>query len=114
MADLDGIAELDLGRAERRGYPEAVYGEGKTLEEMWGQKWAPVLDPDTQRVALERWLSSIETGEPFEMVIPIRNRDGVPHPFITRAAPLRDDTGRVVRWFGTNTHIESLKPAGTR
>jgi NCAIR mutase (PurE)-related protein len=32
MADLDGIAELDLGRAERRGYPEAVYCEGKSVE----------------------------------------------------------------------------------
>ena len=34
MADLDGIAELDLGRAERRGYPEAVYAEGKTVEQV--------------------------------------------------------------------------------
>jgi pyridinium-3,5-biscarboxylic acid mononucleotide synthase len=30
MADLDGIAELDLGRTKRRGYPEAVYCEGKS------------------------------------------------------------------------------------
>jgi NCAIR mutase (PurE)-related protein len=30
MADLDGIAELDLDRAARRGYPEAVYCEGKS------------------------------------------------------------------------------------
>jgi NCAIR mutase (PurE)-related protein len=34
MADLDGIADLDLGRAERRGYPEAVYCEGKTVEQV--------------------------------------------------------------------------------
>jgi len=34
MADLDGIAELDLGRAQRRGYPEAVYCEGKTVEQV--------------------------------------------------------------------------------
>ena len=34
MADLDGIAELDLGRTERRGYPEAVYAEGKTVEQV--------------------------------------------------------------------------------
>jgi NCAIR mutase (PurE)-related protein len=30
MAELDGIAELDLDRATRRGYPEAVYCEGKS------------------------------------------------------------------------------------
>ena len=34
MADLDGIAELDLGRGERRGYPEAVYCEGKTASQL--------------------------------------------------------------------------------
>jgi NCAIR mutase (PurE)-related protein len=34
MADLDGIADLDLGRASRRGYPEAVYAEGKSVEQL--------------------------------------------------------------------------------
>jgi NCAIR mutase (PurE)-related protein len=34
MADLEGIAELDLGRAERRGYPEAVYCEGKSVDQV--------------------------------------------------------------------------------
>ncbi|GAB3870264.1 nickel pincer cofactor biosynthesis protein LarB [Terrabacter terrigena] len=31
---LDGVAELDLGRGARRGYPEAVYCEGKTPEQV--------------------------------------------------------------------------------
>lgn len=31
---LDGIAQLDLGRAARRGYPEAVFCEGKTVEQV--------------------------------------------------------------------------------
>lgn len=31
---LDGIAQLDLGRAERRGYPEAVFCEGKSPEQV--------------------------------------------------------------------------------
>ena len=34
MAELEGIAELDLGRAERRGYPEAVYCAGKTVAQL--------------------------------------------------------------------------------
>ena len=33
-ADLDQIAQLDLGRAERRGYPEAVFCEGKTADQV--------------------------------------------------------------------------------
>lgn len=36
VADLDPelVANLDLGRAERRGYPEAVYGEGKSPQQL--------------------------------------------------------------------------------
>jgi NCAIR mutase (PurE)-related protein len=34
MTDLDGIAQLDLGRAARRGYPEAVFCEGKTADQV--------------------------------------------------------------------------------
>lgn len=34
MAELDDIADLDLGRRDRRGYPEAVYCEHKTVEQV--------------------------------------------------------------------------------
>ena len=33
MAD-DDVADLDLGRGARRGYPEAVFCEGKTAEQV--------------------------------------------------------------------------------
>lgn len=33
-ADLEGIAQLDLGRGARRGYPEAVFCEGKTADQV--------------------------------------------------------------------------------
>ena len=45
------------------------------------------------------------------MVIPIKGRDGVSRPFLTRVEPVKDDGGRVVRWFGTNTDISELKRA---
>jgi NCAIR mutase (PurE)-related protein len=32
--ELSGFAELDLGRTARRGYPEAIYCEGKTPEQV--------------------------------------------------------------------------------
>src|SRR4051812_44932210 len=34
MAELDGIAELDLDRAARRGYAEAVYCAGKSESQL--------------------------------------------------------------------------------
>lgn len=49
MAEPDPVsayAELDLGRAERRGYPEAVYCEGKSVEQVGGIAAALRAHPD--------------------------------------------------------------------
>jgi PAS domain S-box-containing protein len=78
---------------------------GTTFEQMEGWGWQAVHDPAELPRVLERWQASIATGEPFDMVFPLKGKDGVFHPFLTRVMPLRDDAGNVVRWFGTNTDI---------
>lgn len=48
MADpVAGFAELDLGRQDRRGYPEAVYCAGKTPDQVRGIAQAVAVRPDT-------------------------------------------------------------------
>jgi PAS domain S-box-containing protein len=78
---------------------------GTTSEQMAGWGWQDVHDPAILPAVLQRWTASISSGEPFEMVFPLRAADGRFRPFLTRAMPLRDETGEVVRWFGTNTDI---------
>src|ERR1039457_2707130 len=78
---------------------------GKTPEEMEGWGWQSVHDPAVLPVVLEGWKKAIAAGEPFEMVFPLRAADGKFHPFLTRVMPVRDATGQVIRWFGTNTDI---------
>ena len=78
---------------------------GKTAEQMEGWGWQSVHDPVMLPDVLERWKQSIATGEPFDMVFPIRGADGVFRPFLTRIVPLKDAQGKVSRWFGTNTDI---------
>jgi two-component sensor histidine kinase len=63
---------------------------------------------------MERWTRSIATGEPFDMVFPLKAADGSFHPFLSRVQPLKDDQGRVLRWFGTNTDITEQKHAEER
>jgi PAS domain S-box-containing protein len=62
---------------------------------------------------LGRWQTSIATGNPFEMTFPLRGGDGVFRPFLTRILPIKDSTGRILRWFGTNTDISELKRTET-
>lgn len=78
---------------------------GTKLVDMQGWGWQTVHDPTALPAVVERWRKSIATGEPFDMVFPLRGADGMFRPFLTRVQPIRDATGKVVRWFGTNTDI---------
>jgi signal transduction histidine kinase len=60
---------------------------------------------------VERWKASLATGEPFEMEFPLRGGDGVYRWFLTRAVPVRNASGKVVRWFGTNTNVHEQREA---
>ena len=78
---------------------------GKTEKEMEGWGWQSVHDPEELPKVLERWKGSIASGEPFDMVFPLRGADGGFRPFLTRVMPLKDTRDRVLQWFGTNTDI---------
>jgi len=82
---------------------------GTTPEQMEGWGWQSVHDPVCLPVVLERWTSSIATGEPFEMTFPLRGTDGLFRPFLTRVQPVRDAAGTVARWFGVNTEISEQR-----
>src|SRR5579884_3826566 len=82
---------------------------GTSPEQSEGWNWQSVHDPDVLPNVLERWRHSIATGQPFDMVFPLRGRDGVFRPFLTRVMPVRDPQGRIVRWFGTNTDISEQR-----
>jgi light-regulated signal transduction histidine kinase (bacteriophytochrome) len=52
-----------------------------------------------------------ETGEVWEDTFPLRGTDGQYRWFLSRAVPIRDEHGTVLRWFGTNTDITERKQA---
>jgi len=94
---------------------------GTTPKQMEGWGWRSVHDPVYLPVVLDRWTSSIATGEPFEMTFPMRGADGLFRPFLTRVQPVRDAAGTVAHWFGVNTEIseqraveEALRNASAR
>jgi PAS domain S-box-containing protein len=82
---------------------------GTTPEQMEGWGWTMVHDPETLPSVLENWHSSINTGQPFEMVFPIKGADTIFRPFLTRVIPIRNQDGVIMRWFGTNTDISKQK-----
>jgi PAS domain S-box-containing protein len=87
---------------------------GTTPEEVEGWGWTSVHHPDELARATDIWTRAIATGEPAELTISLRGRDGSHRPFLTRAAPIRDSTGTIVRWFGTNSDISAQVAAEER
>ena len=84
---------------------------GQTPEEAAGWGWQAAHHPDDFPDVMERWPKSIATGEPFEMEFRLRGADGRFRWFLTRIHPLRDENGKIIRWYGSNTNIDEQKQA---
>jgi PAS domain S-box-containing protein len=83
---------------------------GTTLQEMEGWGWQKVHHPEHVEKVTEKFKHSVETGEVWEDTFPLRAKDGNYRWFLSRAVPIQDTQGNVIRWFGTNTDInEQLK-----
>lgn len=84
---------------------------GKTLAETRGWGWKAVLHPDHVQRVVEKIARCFATGEDWEDTFPLRGKDGNYSWFLSRAVPIRDEAGKVLRWFGTNTDITELREA---
>ncbi|MEJ0020079.1 MAG: PAS domain-containing protein [Acetobacteraceae bacterium] len=70
-----------------------------------------IVHPDDRAEHNKTWAAAVRTGEPWEVECRLRRADGSYRWFLVRAEPLRDDGGRIVRWFGINTDINDLRIA---
>ena len=85
---------------------------GTTLEEMQGWGWKKVHHPDHVDRVVERIQRSWDTGEEWEDTFPLRGKDGDYRWFLSRAVPIRDVEGKIIRWYGANTDITEQRQAG--
>ena len=79
------------------------------LEDMKGWGWQSVHHPDEVERVVKHLKHCIATGEIWEDTFPLRGADGKYRWFLSRAEPIRDETGKIIRWFGTNTDIEDQR-----
>jgi PAS domain S-box-containing protein len=84
---------------------------GLTLEEAQGWGWTVAVHPQDLPSLTTYWRSIILTGTPGEYEARFQRFDGVYRWFLIRAQPLRDESGEIVKWYGTNTDIEDRKQA---
>ncbi len=91
--------------------PQWVAYTGIPEAEQLGFRWLEQLHPDDRDPTVARWTAAAASGSVFDAEFRIRRSDGVHRWFKTRALPLRDGEGRLVKWFGTSTDIEDQKGA---
>lgn len=88
---------------------------GMTLEQTKGWGWTPVIHPDDLQPCLTRWNHSLKSGEDHEIEVRFkRANDGSYRWHLSRATPMRNDEGRILKWFGTCTDIDDRKQMETQ
>ncbi|MRX08767.1 response regulator [Pseudoduganella sp. FT25W] len=109
MPQLAWIAEQD---GTMVWYNERWYDyTGTTPEQMAGDGWQRVYAPDCLEAMIAHWQQSRQSGEVFELEVPIRSASGEFRWFLTRANPVRSGDGSLLRWFGTSTDVDQVKRA---
>jgi formate hydrogenlyase transcriptional activator len=83
-----------------------------TLEEIASKDaFARVLHPDDLQKALDARHKAITQGIPVDTETRVLGADGRYRWFLIRINPLRDEQGRILRWYGSSTDIDDLKRA---
>jgi PAS domain S-box-containing protein len=85
---------------------------GLSSEQASGSRWEMAIHPDDLKRVTERWRASETTGQPLDYEARLRRgSDGVYRWFQTRARPVRDNRGKIVKWCAVASDIEDRKRA---
>lgn len=71
--------------------------------------WMELVHPDDWERVTETWQDCLATGDPYDIDYRFRYRDGSYRWLWVVALPMRDETGNIVRWYGTSSDIEDAK-----
>jgi PAS domain S-box-containing protein len=102
-ADPDGSAEFHNQRW--------LDYTGLSAKQASGSGWEVAIHPDDLPRILDTYREALNSGKPFEVEGRFRRFDGEFRWFLFRGSPLRDRSGNVAKWYGTNADLEERKRA---
>jgi PAS domain S-box-containing protein len=82
---------------------------GLTPEESYGWGWKAAVHSEDLPEMLAKWTGSSDLEKPREYEVRLRRSDGIFHWFLLRCEPLLDESGGVVRWYGTGIDVEESR-----
>jgi PAS domain S-box-containing protein len=103
VCNMTSQGEFDLANRQFLEYT------GKTVQEM--KTWQAIVHPDDLPIVTSRLNSSLETGCAFDAEVRLRRADSEYRWFQCSGLPLRDENGKIIRWYKLLTDIEDRKHA---
>jgi PAS domain S-box-containing protein len=99
----DGYVDfMNLRTLESAGLPR---------EKVLGWAWGSAVHPEDLPGFVDKWRAALAAGKPMEGEARVRQADGTYHWWLIRDVPLRDEQGKVVKWYGCGIDIEDRKCA---
>jgi PAS domain S-box-containing protein len=74
-----------------------------------GWNWEAVVHPDDRARFVGDWRAALTAGQPTESEVRVRATNGEYRWLLVRNVPLRDEVGKIVKWYGTATDIHDRK-----
>jgi formate hydrogenlyase transcriptional activator len=84
---------------------------GLQLEELEGWKWTSAVHRDDVAALITRWRECLASGEPFAFEARVRRADGEYRWMLHQKAAVRNESGHIVKWYGSSFEIEDRKQA---
>src|SRR5438093_4842850 len=82
---------------------------GLSPEEVQRRGGKVIIHPEDLPKWLDEWRKLVASGAGGEIEARLRRHDGAYRWFLIRVEPLQDESGEIVKWYGTNTDIDDLK-----
>jgi PAS domain S-box-containing protein len=87
---------------------------GLPLEDVRGWRWTNAIHPEDVEGIVQKWRAALASGEPFETETRVRRADGAFRWMLHRKVPLRDSSGKILKWHGSSLDIEDRKLAAEK
>jgi PAS domain S-box-containing protein len=91
-------------------YNKRWYQYTGVAEDSGNEEWTPFIHPDDQTQMISVWTESIQTGKAYQFEFRLKEAaTGHYRWFMAKAVPVRDEAGRLVKWFGATYDIHEQK-----
>ena len=82
-----------------------------THNELAGNGWLCTLHPNDIEKTIRGWTLAVETGGCYDLEYRVKRHDDVYRWFLARGTAMKDQSGRIIKWYGTTTDIHDQKKA---